>query len=262
MEYIIQYHPRFSHYDTLSGVIFEQYNIKNRLFEIFAFQKEHPNLQIRLRLSDEDYAEVAPLIQENKDKYILIAATALKATADLGKEYNIPICAIVSSWSDLSYALELGYNEIEIFGDICFELNHIKETVPDSVKVVCCPNIAQGVKSGDVKNFYIAPQDMVYYEPYIAKCILASRDMNNPDVIYEAYAIDKTWEGALNYIIIDGPEMDRSLGGKAASFVQARIKCGKRCLKNRPCGMCDAFAALCGTLSLKHMSIIDKENDT
>jgi hypothetical protein len=73
---------------------------------------------------------------------------------------------------------------------------------------------------------------------------------------YEIYAKEQLWYGKLNEIII-GLDSDIDSRYLHFSFADRRINCEKRCMKGRPCRICDVIQELSETLE-DHNLIIEK----
>ena len=145
--------------------------------------------------------------------------------------------------------LEYGVSDVYIVENLCFELDKVAEVAKKyNAQVRVFPNVAQSkfTDTSALKKFFIRPEDLDAYNEYINVIEFYNVD-NKIDTYYEIYAIDKKWFGKLNEIILDfNSDIDNRY--IIPRFVEKRIKCGKKCLKDGYCQRCDNIEQLSFTL--------------
>lgn len=159
------------------------------------------------------------------------------------------------NWDMLYYLKNKGVSDIYITDSMGFEIKNVAKILhEDNIAIRVYPNICQnhiGIhEPNNITSFWIRPEDYELYEEYIDVFELDLHDINIYDIIYKAYAIDKKWFGKLNEIItyLNSDIDNRSL---PPSFGVPRLNCGKRCMKDKSCHLCEKY---------KYISDIMKEN--
>lgn len=171
----------------------------------------------------------------------------------------------IDKWDVLHGYLALGVSDIYIANELGFELDKIsKITKARNVKLRVLPNVAQSswFDTDDLRKFFIRPEDIEDYSPYIDTFELYEDDPSKPEigtVLYKAYVKDKRWYGKLNEII---DNFSDELDGRFTHphWVDRRISCAKRCLKGGHCRACITFSQLADTLE-KVGIIVEKEEE-
>lgn len=175
--------------------------------------------------------------------------------ADVKFYFNI----YVSKWEDLYFLLDLGVSDIYITEELGFELNKVRKVCGNQVQIRVFPNIAQRswAKLPALKSFFIRPEDIEKYEPYIDVLEIYG-DRKKHDVLYKIYKSGKQWFGKLDEIILDfNSDLDSRF--ITPRFVDKRIRCGRQCLKGGKCRVCDHIEALSKNLENAQLMIKIKE---
>lgn len=160
----------------------------------------------------------------------------------LFKEEGFSVCPrnYISNWDTLQYFLSFDVSDLYIAGTLCFELDKVKSTVCQKnkdIKIRVFPNLAQAhAEIDDLKKFFIRPEDISYYEPYVD--VYEFIDQPGLNVIYRVYAINHRWIGDLNEIIL-GISKEINNQCVLSQFGEIRRRCGKRCFKGHPCSVCE-----------------------
>jgi hypothetical protein len=141
----------------------------------------------------------------------------------------------------------MGVSDMYLVEDICFELDKAAKVLHEAgIKIRVFPNVCQSsVPTTDtpaLKTFFIRPEDVAIYAPYVDVMEFFGRD-DQIKTYYEIYAKNKRWLGDLNEMIIDFNDSVDSRG-LSHIFAQQRIKCGKKCMKGSGCNLCQRFADL------------------
>ena len=137
-----------------------------------------------------------------------------------------------------------GASDVYVGGNLGFEIKDISKIAHQKgIKIRVYPNKCQTnwIGTPDIKTFFIRPEDVPSYEPYVDVMEIWAEnlvDKNNIDVYYKIYAIDKEWYGDLKEFLID---WNSNLDNRfiIPQFAEARLNCKKRCLKGHPCHVCE-----------------------
>lgn len=137
-----------------------------------------------------------------------------------------------------------GASDVYIGGNLGFEIKDISRIAHQKgIKIRVYPNKCQTnwIGTPDIKTFFIRPEDVPSYEPYVDVMEIWAETLaekQNIDVYYKIYAIDKEWYGDLKEFLID---WNSNLDNRfiIPQFAEARLNCKKRCLKGHPCQVCE-----------------------
>lgn len=138
--------------------------------------------------------------------------------------------------------INIGVDYLLIGEDLCFNVQDIsKYCHNNNVSLMCYANFAKPI--GEQEGFFIRPEDMYAYEPYLDFVILKGEYLSKQlETIYDIYFLDKKWEGNLQEIIygLTKPIDNRSI---LKSFGICRLKCRRRCLLEQ-CNLCEVSYSL------------------
>ena len=156
-----------------------------------------------------------------------------------------------------------GASDVYIGGNLGFEIKDISRIAHQKgIKIRVYPNKCQTnwIGTPDIKTFFIRPEDVPSYEPYVDVMEIWAEnlvDKNNIDVYYKIYAIDKEWYGDLKEFLID---WNSNLDNRfiIPQFAEARLNCKKRCLKGHPCHVCERIIDI--SKKLKEGKVIVRYN--
>ena len=156
-----------------------------------------------------------------------------------------------------------GASDVYIGGNLGFEIKDISRIAHQrGIKIRVYPNKCQTnwIGTPDIKTFFIRPEDVPSYEPYVDVMEIWAEnlvDKNNIDVYYKIYAIDKEWYGDLKEFLID---WNSNLDNRfiIPQFAEARLNCKKRCLKGHPCHVCERIIDI--SKKLKEGKVIVRYN--
>lgn len=148
----------------------------------------------------------------------------------------------------LNVLCEKGVSDVYVSGELGFQMKNARDIADRyGVKLRMVPNIAQisgftfahTQKDGNLTAFWVRPEDLDLYEPYIDVVEFMCID-EKQKVFYEIYFQDRRWIGNVDTIIA-GVE-DVSNRGLISLFTEARLNCGKKCLLDR-CHNCHRLKA-------------------
>lgn len=174
-----------------------------------------------------------------------------KETVDTLHDMKIPffINKNVTGWDAFAEMLSYGVSDIYISCEIAFEIDKVAAVAHEhGTKVRVFPNVAQSNYNIQmIKSFFIRPEDIELYDPYVDVYEIYHVDSINDDVFYHVYAEQKKWFGELREIIfyLDTDADSRYI---APRFGERRLKCGKKCFKGGRCDMCNTIYKLSKTL--------------
>ena len=217
---------------------FQDFILQSQMSIILAIKEKYPDLNFTIRF---------PYYKKSIDD--LISAC---------KDNNIPFFfeAYVRDWDTLYGYISLGVSDVYIVEEMCFSIDRVYAAAHNAkVQVRVYPNVAQSSwnETPALKKFFIRPEDTDMYSKYIDVFEFFGRP-DQIDTYYDIYK-KKEWFGNLNEIIIS---LNTVIDNRCIVdfFAERRIKCDKKCLKNRPCNICDRCAELAETLH-KHTVVIE-----
>ena len=138
---------------------------------------------------------------------------------------------------------------------MCFELDKVSVVVHNAgARVRIFPNVAQCSTeyTKDLKKFFIRPEDTLVYEPYVDTYEFFGEDRKLCTYL-RIYKEHQEWFGLLNEIII-GFNSDLDNRFIIPRFPEMRLRCGKRCLKDGTCKICDRIEEL--SKSLEKLGVV------
>lgn len=211
--------------------------------EIFKTASKNFNFAVRLNFTQKNFL---PDLNENMIKYFF----ADKA----------------NTLDKLVGFINLGVSDVYIADELGFYLAEIAQRCHDNgVSVRVFPNVAQSsslMKGDTFKYFYIRPEDVDIYEPYVDYMEFFG-PVDRQSILFKIYK-EGQWLGSLNTLIIG---LDKEIPNTCIVpyFGQARVKCKKRCLSNQSCEVCNNIINLAKVLENRDFGItkerkrIDKE---
>lgn len=274
MKYCINYSNK-SHIINKVDEILIRYD-KNKILELFTqFIPAHLNQRVIIQLIEENNIDtivnnlkkIISIYNENKDIKFDIQLPFynqkfMEELKDTNLKYFFKVAA--NSWDKFTGLISQNVSDIYITDELAFELDKVAEIAhKNNIKVRIYPNVAQSRwdKLSDILKFFIRPEDIEMYEPYVDVCEFYGDKAQQIDTYYKIYQEDKKWFGDLQEIIIG---LDSKIDSRyiIPRFAEKRIKCGKDCLKNGKCEMCKRILDLSEQLENAHLIVqIDKEKE-
>lgn len=274
MKYCINYSNKSHIIDKVDEILI-RYD-KNKILELFTqFIPAHLNQRVIVQLIEEDNIDtivnnlkkIISIYNENKDiKFDIQLPFYNQKFIEELKDTNLKYFfkAAANSWDKFTGLISQNVSDIYITDELAFELDKVAEIAhKNNIKVRIYPNIAQSRwdKLSDILKFFIRPEDIEIYEPYVDVCEFYGDKAQQIDTYYKIYQEDKKWFGDLQEIIIG---LDSKIDSRyiIPRFAEKRIKCGKDCLKNGKCEMCKRILDLSEQLENAHLIVqIDKEKE-
>ena len=274
MKYCINYSNKSHIIDKVDEILI-RYD-KNKILELFTqFIPAHLNQRVIVQLIEEDNIDtivnnlkkIISIYNENKDiKFDIQLPFYNQKFIEELKDTNLKYFfkAAANSWDKFTGLISQNVSDIYITDELAFELDKVAEIVhKNNIKVRIYPNVAQSRwdKLSDILKFFIRPEDIEMYEPYVDVCEFYGDKAQQIDTYYKIYQEDKKWFGDLQEIIIG---LDSKIDSRyiIPRFAEKRIKCGKDCLKGGKCEMCKRILDLSEQLENAHLIVqIDKEKE-
>ena len=274
MKYCINYSNKSHIIDKVDEILI-RYD-KNKILELFTqFIPAHLNQRVIVQLIEENNIDtivnnlkkIISIYNENKDiKFdIQLPFYNQKFMEELkNTDLKYFFKAAANSWDKFTSLISQNVSDIYITDELAFELDKVAEIAhKNNIKVRIYPNVAQSRwdKLSDILKFFIRPEDIKMYEPYVDVCEFYGDKAQQIDTYYKIYQEDKKWFGDLQEIIIG---LDSKIDSRyiIPRFAEKRIKCGKDCLKGGKCEMCKRILDLSEQLENAHLIVqIDKEKE-
>lgn len=142
----------------------------------------------------------------------------------------------ITDWELLREVLKAGATQVWIDGALGFQLPLVRKNIPSNVLIRVQPHRSFSAFFPSVSSFFIRPEDLSLYEPYIDILDFSHVPMAQSKVLAKYYA-----EGAFPYKIqtlcplcnIDVPNpLIRP------KFAQSRLNCRQTCKSNSNCHKC------------------------
>lgn len=148
----------------------------------------------------------------------------------------------IYTWYDLQGILALKPCYIILGAPLSFDLEKvIKACGPTGPSIRLCPNLAYDAyipRENGIYGTWIRPEDVEYYEKYVAVLDFEVEDLKREATLLRIYKEEKAWPGNLNLLItnlrfnIDNRSINEELG-------QRRMNCGQRCMSSSGCRLCE-----------------------
>lgn len=200
---------------------------------------------------------INPFAAEGTNQEIL---DNMKKIAETMEGLNFFFTVPAVNWDLFHYMITLGISDIYISEDLGFALPHLKVyTINKNIIMRAYPNICQAqVPHMKVEyHFFIRPEDVPIYEQYID--VLEFYDVENEDLYYKIYAIDKKWFGNLKEIITNLP-VDIDSNKIVNTFGKFRVSCERKCIRGKSkCNICSYILEIAKNLQELKLVISDKE---
>lgn len=248
------------------------YNEKD--LTLYEFLLKFKEKRINIILNEENSINISIIdkilkIQQENNYIYLVLDFYNKEIYDYIQNKNLPFYYrdVIKDWETFYFYNNLEITDLYISGDLCFELEKIKNLLKNKTLRVF-PNILQknNENGEDIKGFFVRPEDTNMYEKYITTFELRSpfelfeKNYYNLNVIFEIYKNSKKWFGNLKEIII-GYNDNLDSRYILPTFTEKRLNCGRKCYKGSKCKICQEIKDLSTTLEKAGIYIKGKEGD-
>lgn len=148
----------------------------------------------------------------------------------------------VNNYYDLRALKDLGVAYVRLDAPLFFEMDEVKKF---DIPVRAVPNVAH---LGDIPNkngifgTWIRPEDIEFYENYVAICEFENCDLNKEATLFQAYQ-NEEWNAGLN-ILLYNFNMLANNNLIWYNSLQKRLNCGQKCQKNGKCTICNKVIEL------------------
>lgn len=273
MKYCINYSNKSHIIDKVDEILIRF--DKNKILELFTqFIPVHLNQRVIIQLIESDVdtiinnlKKIISIYNENENiKFDIQLPFYNQKFIEELKNTNLKYFFKTSAdtWDKFTGLISQNVSDVYITDELAFELDKVAEIAhKNNIKVRIYPNIAQSKwdKLPDILKFFVRPEDIEMYKPYVDVCEFYGDKVQQIDTYYKIYSEDKKWFGDLQEIIIG---LDSKIDSRyiIPRFAEKRIKCGKDCLKNGKCEVCKRILDLSEQLESAHLIVqIDKEKE-
>lgn len=134
---------------------------------------------------------------------------------------------------------------------------------PTGPSIRLCPNLAYDAyipRENGIYGTWIRPEDVEYYEQYVAVLEFATEELKREATLLRVYKEEKTWPGNLNLFLtnlgynIDNRSIDEELG-------QRRMNCGQRCMSGGACRLCETCFKLGNSIRDLHYKKLKEKTE-
>lgn len=255
MKYSLHYDKNSKYMDYADEIIIK-YTEKDP--ELIKFVQERPpqqsivvNIAFSVSLNDNMEIFKAARAAHFHTKFMVHRTEDFSAFVD--EQLYVFTDAHINNWQELIYFINQGVDAVYITDELGFDIVDVASYCHSvGVNVRVYPNIGQdrGCNHIDITKFFILPHTMKDYEGHIDYCEFWG-PIERQDVTYEIYSRGK-WAGRINELILEVPNLDCLAEAIYPALSEMRMKCGKKCLKNR-CSACNIAHILGNKLSIANI---------
>ena len=158
--------------------------------------------------------------------------------------------------------IQVGVSDMYITDGLGFSLEQIAPILHDKgITIRVFPNVCQGYQVGryedTLKSFFIRPEDLRIYEPYVDVYeFYGTRE--NIEWFYSIYMEDKKWFGNLEEMLI-GYKGHFNNRGSSSVFGYQRSKCQQKCKYGKPCKSCEKLKELAEVMDKNKIAILENK---
>jgi len=195
------------------------------------------------------------LLKETGYDYLVVNKTKFEVLKECSPRYMFT--DLIGDWETLEFIVSLKPSEVYITNILGFSMPKLYSylTEENNIGIRVYANWAQSAWEGSpaLKKFFIRPEDVEYYEPFVSGIELMGPAAVQ-DTLWEVYEIDRKWTGNLGEIIIGLTEtLDSTRLPKI--FGKSRVLCNKRCIQGGHCTICQTSREFAKTLDKINMQI-------
>ena len=262
MKYCANYHKDFRYLDKVDEIII-RYKDQTQKQLIDFLNTVRAEVRVIAKLEDnslniDKVAEIFANVKVIHPNFAVMLSGPDAAFSDRLREKNIPFFyfSLVDKWDVLMSYLTVGVSDVYIVNELGFDLKDVSKVCKEyNTQIRVFPNVAQlSSRVGNLnklKSFFIRPDDIEYYEPYVDVCDFFG-PLDRQSVLYEIYTKEK-WLGNLSDLII-GLNVDIENTTLVPSFGIERLSCRKDCYKGK-CIICDKCLAVANNLKEANIAI-------
>lgn len=263
MKYCANYYKDFRYLDKVDEIIIKYQNqTQKQLIDFLETVRAEVRVIVKLEdnsLNIDKAAEIFADVKVIHSNFAVILSGPDATFTDRLKEKEIPFfySTFVDKWDVLMSFLSVGVSDVYIVNELGFDLKDVSKVCKEhNAQIRVFPNVAQLSsrvgKMNKLKSFFIRPDDIEHYEPYVDVCEFFG-PLDRQSVLYEIYT-DRKWLGDLEQLII-GLNMSIQNNTLVPAFGEERISCRKDCYKGK-CIICDKCLSVAN--SLKEANVVIK----
>lgn len=265
MKYSLPFYVGNKYLDMVDEIMIK-YDADNES-SLIDFLDEHPNQRIVLRIAKENkmtnknYQFLQAIVKQYAERAVVIRFEEL---VDIGKRFSLPHFFLYYC-NDIEQVLTLqnmGVTDVYITGNLCYQLKDIKDRIKCNIRVY--PNVAQSsIEQSDAyTKFFIRPEDVKTFEPYIDYFEFYTDDVRRAADLYKIYCVQGHFEGDLSHIISGFPPFEVYNECIDPLFAIEKLNCHKACVYwGKDCKICEKWLHLAQTLYNKKYTIkINKQS--
>lgn len=225
---------------------------------IFTYEENNPNLITKVQEIDEKIRIIIDIcdfrgrmiwdilsgtVQAHPNSAVLISKKQLDYVPEL-RLRNIRWFFVEGcyTWDLLNECISYGVSDVYIIDELGFDIENVSYLCKkNNVNVRVYPNIAQTsarlLTLGDYTDFYIRPEDIRVYEPFVDVFEFFG-SLNKEWVLYQIYSGEE-WNGPLELLILNLSKVKQTRNDLIPNiFGHCRLSCKKKCSYD-DCNMCN-----------------------
>ena len=194
--------------------------------------KRHPDKKCIVLIEEEPHKKLADFLQNYPNLYGMFSD--LQAMKEVSVPYKVFWSRPVTDWKSVRDLVNLQVAYITLSGPLLFGLPETRANIPREIGIRV--PLWQGQSS--VMDFWILPEQIPQYEPYIDILVIEDEVFKAPDYILKLYREQKEFKLPVNLIWDTMPKIE--FGKITGKWTLRRMTCGERCLINEnKCHYCD-----------------------
>lgn len=151
----------------------------------------------------------------------------------------------ISSYDELTAALAMGSQYVNLAAPLFFDMDHIKQSFPD-IQIRITPNIAYHdlySREDGVTGTWIRPEDIMMYDEFVSVMEFECTELSQERALIRIYLQDRAWPGDLELII---PDINYAATNRMLSsdLTEKRLNCRQVCKSGKHCHICYRFLDL------------------
>lgn len=262
MKYSIRYYRGCNILDKADEIIIK-YTKRSPALIDFVNKQEYENKRIIVNIVnlENDFADNLNIFKaaykSHSNMSFLISVEQFNFLSDL-RDAGLPFFfyTLTSTLDTLEDMINLGVSDVYIGNELGFSLKSVSKLCKENnINIRVYPNVAQTSSlfntQGDIKSFYIRPDDIPLYEKYV-DIIEFFGELDKQPVLYKIYN-QKFWPDDLQFVISN---LSTSVQSHTIVpyFGLTRVYCNKKCIGGE-CKLCDDIIELANALEEKGLGI-------
>lgn len=150
----------------------------------------------------------------------------------------------VTDWETFHNLLYLGVTDILVSGAVAFSMPKMALYVESGLKIRVIPNLSSSLYTHeDFSSFFIRPEDLAKYEPYVNVVEFYSYDEKAEEALFDIYNRG-TFLDEIHYLI-QGLNSNVNNATILKEFGDSRLSCGQVCkIPGKRCNICTNAAKM------------------